>query len=41
MRTGFLKLADEFSDRCVVIDGARDMDRVAKEILETVQGRLS
>ncbi|WP_039017407.1 dTMP kinase [Halocynthiibacter namhaensis] len=41
MRAGFLKLAEEFSDRCVVIDGARDMDHVAKEILETVQEHLS
>ena len=32
MRAGFLELAREFSDRCIVIDGDRDADAVADDI---------
>ncbi|UWR21295.1 dTMP kinase [Sulfitobacter sp. S190] len=40
MRAGFLDLAAEYADRFVVIDGARDMDAVARDILEAVGQRL-
>jgi dTMP kinase len=40
MRAGFLSLADEFSHRFRVIDGARPMDAVAAEILSLVRGAL-
>ncbi len=33
MRAGFLALADEFSDRFVVINGNQSADQVAKEVL--------
>lgn len=36
MRAGFLTLADEFSDRFRVIDGNRDMDRVAQDVTDIV-----
>jgi len=32
MRAGFLDLAREYADRFVVIDGARDIDAVAKDV---------
>ena len=32
MRAGFLELAREFSDRCIVIDGDRDAEAVADDI---------
>ncbi len=41
MRAGFLQLADEFPDRCIVIDGARDMDCVASDILTQVKARMA
>ncbi len=41
MRKGFLSLAQEFSDRFVVIDGAQKIGAVAQEILTTVQQRLA
>jgi dTMP kinase len=40
MRAGFLSLADEFSQRFRVIDGAQPMDTVAAEILSLVTGAL-
>ena len=40
MRAGFLALADEYSERFVVIDGARDKDRVAADVAQTVSARL-
>lgn len=36
MRAGFLALAKEFPDRFRVIDGNRDMDRVAQDVTEIV-----
>ncbi|WP_107496343.1 dTMP kinase [Thalassobius sp. I31.1] len=41
MRAGFLQLAQEFPDRCEVINGAQDMNAVATDILEIVKARLS
>jgi dTMP kinase len=40
MRAGFLSLADEFSQRFRVIDGAQPMDAIAAEILSLVTGAL-
>jgi dTMP kinase len=40
MRAGFLALATEFSDRFRVIDGARDIDTIAADILATVKADL-
>lgn len=36
MRAGFLALAEEFADRFVVIDGAREMDAVAEDVASAV-----
>lgn len=41
MRAGFLALADEFSDRFQVIDGARDPEQVAQDVLAVVEPRLT
>ncbi len=41
MRAGFLQLAQEFPDRCEVINGAQDMNAVAADILTVVKARLS
>lgn len=41
MRAGFLALADEFSDRFVVINGDDTPENVAARVLNTVQARLS
>lgn len=41
MRKGFLSLAQEFSDRFVVIDGAQEVGAVAQDILTSVQQRLA
>ena len=41
MRAGFLALALEFSDRCVVIDGNRDPQTVADEIATMALARLA
>ena len=41
MRAGFLALASEFPDRFRVIDGARDIDTVAADILATVKADLA
>lgn len=40
MRTGFLALAKEFSSRFQVIDGARGMEEVAKDVTDAVTGHL-
>ncbi|MGY3436411.1 MULTISPECIES: dTMP kinase [unclassified Marinovum] len=40
MRAGFLALADEFSDRFRVINGARDMDAVARDVAAVVDAKL-
>lgn len=41
MRTGFLSLAQEFSPRFRVIDGARASEAVAAEVLATVRAALA
>jgi len=41
MRAGFLALADEFSTRFRVIDGAQSMDAVAKDITAAVDTALT
>ncbi len=40
MRDGFLALAREFPDRCVVIDGNRAMDAVAAEVAQITDRHL-
>lgn len=40
MRTGFLALADEFSDRFRVVNGNRDMDSVAQDVTDIVMQTL-
>lgn len=40
MRAGFLDLAREFSNRFVVIDGARDIDDVAADVAKLVTARI-
>jgi dTMP kinase len=40
MRAGFLSLATEFSDRCVVVEGNRDVDVVADEVKALALARL-
>lgn len=41
MRAGFLALAKEFPERCVVIDGDRDPDVVAADVARIVRDRLA
>ncbi|MGB5559530.1 MAG: dTMP kinase [Paracoccaceae bacterium] len=41
MRTGFLDLAREYADRCVVIDGDRSVDAVADEVDAIATARLA
>lgn len=41
MRTGFLALAAEFSNRCMVIDGGRLPQEVAADVLALAEGRLA
>jgi dTMP kinase len=41
MRAGFLALADEFSDRFRIINGAQDMDGVAADTLAAVNAALA
>ncbi len=41
LRAGFLALAEEYADRCVVIDGARGADEVGAEVAKAVLDRLS
>ncbi|MBR9651970.1 dTMP kinase [Thalassovita aquimarina] len=40
MRDGFLALAAEFPDRFLTIDGGRDIDAVAADVLQQVEARL-
>lgn len=40
MRAGFLDIADEFSDRCVVVDGNRAIEVVASEVEAHALARL-
>ena len=40
LRQGFLDLAREFPDRCVVVDGARPIDAVAGDVAGIVAERL-
>lgn len=40
MRAGFLALAKEFDDRCVVVDGDRDVEAVAKDVEALALARL-
>ncbi|MDY6859368.1 MAG: dTMP kinase [Pseudomonadota bacterium] len=40
MRAGFLDLAREFADRCVVVDGNRGIDAVAADVARLADGRL-
>lgn len=40
MRAGFLSLALEFSDRCVVIDGNRDIASISSEVAEIAERRM-
>lgn len=41
MRAGFLALAEEFSDRCLVVDADRPVDDLAAEIARLARERLS
>jgi len=41
MRAGFLSLAEEFADRFRIIDGAREMDAVAADVLATAEAALA
>lgn len=41
MRAGFLSLAEEFADRFRIIDGARDIDAVAADVLATAEAALA
>lgn len=41
MRAGFLALADEFPDRCAVVDGRGTEAEVARAVAETVAERLA
>ncbi len=40
MRAGFLDIAQEFSERCVVVDGNREIEAVAKEVEALALARL-
>ncbi len=41
MRTGFLALAEEFADRCMVVDGDRPVEAVAADVAEIARVRLA
>ncbi|MGK7653608.1 dTMP kinase [Roseovarius sp. B08] len=41
MRQGFLDLADEFSDRFVVVDGNRGIEAIAADVRAAVEPRLT
>ncbi|MEP3300230.1 MAG: dTMP kinase [Pseudoruegeria sp.] len=41
MRDGFLSLAHQYDDRFVIIEGDRPIDRVAIDVLNAVQDRLT
>ena len=40
MRVGFLNLAEDYADRFRIIDGLRDIDVVAADVLDVVQKHL-
>ena len=40
MRVGFLNLAEEYAERFRVIDGQRDVDVVAADVLSVVQEHI-
>jgi dTMP kinase len=40
MRVGFLNLAEQYADRFRVIDGLRDIDVIAADVLDVVQKHL-
>jgi dTMP kinase len=40
LRAGFRALTEEFPQRCLLIDGARDEDAVAADVLRRVKARL-
>ena len=40
MRSGFLALAREYEDRCIVIDGDRSLDDVAADVARVARERL-
>ena len=40
MRAGFLALAEEFPDRCRVVDAMRDASEVAEDVARLAQSRL-
>jgi len=41
MRDGFLEIASEFPNRCVVVDGNRDMGAVAADVARIAEARLA
>jgi len=41
MRIGFLELADEFSDRCIVVNGDRPIGTIADEVEALARARLT
>jgi dTMP kinase len=41
MRQGFLALAQEFAERFVTIDGAREIEDVAADVQRTVMTKLA
>jgi len=40
LRNGFLEIAKKFSDRCVVIDAAQDVQTVHQQILKVIEQRF-
>ena len=41
LRFGFLKIAEQNSDRCAVLDAAKDEDHVYRDVIERVNARFS
>lgn len=41
MRAGFLSLAQEFANRFTIIDGARDIDAVARDVADAADAHLA
>lgn len=40
LRDGFLELAKKFSNRCVVIDAAQDIETIHRQMIETIETRF-
>lgn len=40
LREGFLELAKKFSNRCVVIDAAQDIETIHRQMIETIETRF-